>query len=307
MELDAKSEWQEAYEDGPDRSSRSPARCRDSSTIWTRWKGVPLDTSGTTFRRSIRKRRSASAIRRRSRSRFLIASSRPAATRTTSSSTPSAAAARRLSRRRISGASGSASTFRPTACRVMAKRLRDVCDLPEDEKLWTDRARLRRARPAVDGGEAAQASRRSSSRTGRSSPSAASRTRRRSATWASTAASYPVSAAPKRAAKAATGELGFMDDWYPDPGEAEGQGRPPGHRRLRGRDDARGPRRRASSSPSTTPATPSESPPSTQDRPHHQALTVQEILEDESAKPGPTTMHTYALTVHPLCMSSRQT
>jgi len=24
----------------------------------------------------------------------------------------------------------------PTACRVMAKRLRDVCKLPEDEKLW---------------------------------------------------------------------------------------------------------------------------------------------------------------------------
>jgi hypothetical protein len=24
----------------------------------------------------------------------------------------------------------------PTACRVMAKRLRDICKLPEDEKLW---------------------------------------------------------------------------------------------------------------------------------------------------------------------------
>jgi hypothetical protein len=24
----------------------------------------------------------------------------------------------------------------PTSCRVMAKRLRDVCKLPEDERLW---------------------------------------------------------------------------------------------------------------------------------------------------------------------------
>ncbi|MFN0069207.1 MAG: hypothetical protein ACKVYV_16425 [Limisphaerales bacterium] len=28
------------------------------------------------------------------------------------------------------------SRFSPTACRVMAKRLRDVCGLPEDEPLW---------------------------------------------------------------------------------------------------------------------------------------------------------------------------
>ena len=56
--------------------------------------------------------------------------------------------------------------------------------------------------------------RRSSSRTGRSSPSAASPTKPRSATWASTAESIPSSLDADRQAQGA-GELDFMDDWYP--------------------------------------------------------------------------------------------
>jgi hypothetical protein len=42
-----------------------------------------------------------------------------------------------------------------TARRVKAKRLRDVCGLPESEPLWRA-GRGCRPRPAVDGGEAAR-------------------------------------------------------------------------------------------------------------------------------------------------------
>lgn len=38
----------------------------------------------------------------------------------------------------------------PTACRVMAKRLRDVCGMKEDEKALADWTGFCRARPAVD-------------------------------------------------------------------------------------------------------------------------------------------------------------
>ena len=39
----------------------------------------------------------------------------------------------------------------PTACRVMAKRLRDVCKLRENEDALAHRARVHRPRPAVVG------------------------------------------------------------------------------------------------------------------------------------------------------------
>ena len=43
----------------------------------------------------------------------------------------------------------------PTACRVMAKRLRDVCHLQEDEKALACWSWFHCSRPAVDGREAA--------------------------------------------------------------------------------------------------------------------------------------------------------
>jgi hypothetical protein len=99
----------------------------------------------------------------------------------------------------------------PTACRVMAKRLRDVCGLKEDEKLWEigrgfvvrdlpwSEAQLRK-RPAFEfenwavialGGIPNKAQVGDMGIDGRI---------------------YPVSAVPK---KAAADQLGFMDLWYP--------------------------------------------------------------------------------------------
>ncbi|HNQ22441.1 MAG TPA: DNA methyltransferase [Phycisphaerae bacterium] len=101
----------------------------------------------------------------------------------------------------------------PTACRVMAKRLRDVCKLREDEKLWragkgfivrdlpwTER-QLRLIPPfefenwavIALGGIPNKAQVGDMGIDGRI---------------------YPVSATPK-ASGAAAGELDFMDDWYP--------------------------------------------------------------------------------------------
>ena len=128
----------------------------------------------------------------------------------------------------------------PTACRVMAKRLRDVCHLREDETLW---------------------------RNGRASWCATCRGREEQLrkippfefeNWAVIALGgipnkaqvgdkgidgriYPVSAMPASPARDA-GELDFMDEWYPGPGEAEGSGRAPGHRRLRNGHEPRQPK-----------------------------------------------------------------
>ena len=99
----------------------------------------------------------------------------------------------------------------PTACRVMAKRLRDVCKLPEDEKLWQvgrgfvvrglpwNEAQLRKLPPfefenwavIALGGMPNKAQVGDMGIDGRI---------------------YPVSAAPKKAGK---GDLAFMDNWYP--------------------------------------------------------------------------------------------
>jgi DNA modification methylase len=99
----------------------------------------------------------------------------------------------------------------PTACRVMAKRLRDVCKLREDEKLW------RAGRGFIV----------------RDLPWSAEQLRKMPPfefeNWAVIALGgipnktkvgdmgidgriYPVSATPK---KRGAGELAFMDDWYP--------------------------------------------------------------------------------------------
>lgn len=101
----------------------------------------------------------------------------------------------------------------PTACRVMAKRLRDVCGLPEDEKLWK-----------VGRGFVV-----------RDLPWSESQLRKlppfEFENWAVIALGgipnkvqvgdmgidgkiYPVSAAPDKKARD-TGHLDFMDDWYP--------------------------------------------------------------------------------------------
>ena len=96
-----------------------------------------LQACGTTFdARSSSGARNDSATRRKSRWHCWNASSSPAATPTTSCSTPSAAAARRWSRRENLGRQWIGIDISPTACRVMAKRLRDVCHIAEDEKLW---------------------------------------------------------------------------------------------------------------------------------------------------------------------------
>jgi hypothetical protein len=113
----------------------------------------------------------------------------------------------------------------PTACRVMAKRLRDVCGLPENETLWKIAAWLRRARPAQNRKELREISRRLNLRTGRSSPSAAFRTKCRSATWALMAASIRFHPAPRRAQ---TGRRTRIErTLVSDPGETDGQSWPP--------------------------------------------------------------------------------
>jgi len=101
----------------------------------------------------------------------------------------------------------------PTACRVMAKRLRDVCSMREDKNLWRagrgfvvrdlpwSEEKLRKLPPfefenwavIALGGVTNAAKVGDMGIDGRI---------------------YPVSAMPKKTGKAA-GELGFMDDWYP--------------------------------------------------------------------------------------------
>ena len=98
----------------------------------------------------------------------------------------------------------------PTACRVMAKRLRDVCKIKEDEKLWQiGRGFVVRDLPWTKRNCAN--SRHLNLRTGPLSLWAAFPTTPRSAIWASTAESIP-SRPCRRKDK---GELDFMDVWYP--------------------------------------------------------------------------------------------
>ena len=78
----------------------------------------------------------------------------------------------------------------PTACRVMAKRLKKDTLLKEDEKLWhVGRGFIVRDLPKTE--EELRNIRHSSSRIGRSSPSAGRRTRAKSATWESMAGFIP--------------------------------------------------------------------------------------------------------------------
>jgi len=73
----------------------------------------------------------------------------------------------------------------PTACRVMAKRLRDVCKLPEDEKLWrVGRGFVVRDLPWSESN--CERFHRLNLKTGLSSRSAEFRTRRKSVIWGST-------------------------------------------------------------------------------------------------------------------------
>ena len=110
----------------------------------------------------------------------------------------------------------------PTACRVMAKRLRDVCGVREDERLWRIGRGLRRPRPAVDARR-----------------SCASIPPFEFENWAVIALGgipnkaqvgdmgidgriYPVS---RHAEEAENGELRLHGRLVSDPGQAEGQGR----------------------------------------------------------------------------------
>ena len=99
----------------------------------------------------------------------------------------------------------------PTACRVMAKRLRDVCRLREDENLWLHgKGFVVRDLPWTE--KQLRTFRPSSLRIGQSLRSAASPTRPRWAIWGSMGA-YSRRLRARRRKKA--GQLDFMDDWYP--------------------------------------------------------------------------------------------
>ena len=101
----------------------------------------------------------------------------------------------------------------PTACRVMAKRLRDVCKLREDEKLWSigrgvvvrglpwTEAQLRRIPPFEFENWAVIAL-------------AGTPNKAQVGDMGIDGRVYPISAMPKASGKQA-GELDFMDEWYP--------------------------------------------------------------------------------------------
>lgn len=101
----------------------------------------------------------------------------------------------------------------PTACRVIAKRLRDVCGLPEDEQLWKagrgfvvrdlpwSEDKLRKMPPFEFENWAVIALGGIPNKTQVGDMGIDGRI-------------YPASAAPKKLGKA-TGHLDFMDDWYP--------------------------------------------------------------------------------------------
>jgi SAM-dependent methyltransferase len=101
----------------------------------------------------------------------------------------------------------------PTACRVMAKRLRDVCRLPEDEKLWRagrgfvvrdqpwSENQLRKIPPFEFENWAVIALGRIPNKAQVGDMGIDGRI-------------YPVSSMPTRSGKTA-GELDFMDVWYP--------------------------------------------------------------------------------------------
>jgi DNA modification methylase len=101
----------------------------------------------------------------------------------------------------------------PTACRVMAKRLRDVCGLPEDEKLWKigrgflvrdlpwSEEKLRKIPPFEFENWAVIALGGIPNKTQTGDMGIDGRI-------------YPASTTPAKKGKA-TGHLDFMDDWYP--------------------------------------------------------------------------------------------
>jgi hypothetical protein len=101
----------------------------------------------------------------------------------------------------------------PTACRVMAKRLRDVCDLAEDEKLWKagrgfvvrdlpwSEEKLRKLPPFEFENWAVIALGGIPNKTQVGDMGIDGRI-------------FPAGATPEKRGKA-TGHLDFMDDWYP--------------------------------------------------------------------------------------------
>lgn len=101
----------------------------------------------------------------------------------------------------------------PTACRVMAKRLRDVCGLPEDEKLWKagrgfvvrdlpwSEDKLRKMPPFEFENWAVIALGGIPNKTQVGDMGIDGRI-------------YPVTASPEKKTRG-TGHLGFMDVWYP--------------------------------------------------------------------------------------------
>jgi hypothetical protein len=105
----------------------------------------------------------------------------------------------------------------PTACRVMAKRLRDVCALPESEPLWrAGRGFVVRDLPWTPFWTAVASAARHRFRTRGKSPdgiaSSCARKRRRRSRSAGALQDVSSSAAPR---KQQEGELGLKERWYP--------------------------------------------------------------------------------------------
>ena len=107
----------------------------------------------------------------------------------------------------------------PTACRVMAKRLRDDCGSARRRKALADRTRLCGPRPPWTE-EKLRKYPRSNLRIGRSSRSAAFRTKPKSATWGLTDASFR--SARCRTPRRAHRRNGIHGGVVSDSGEAEG-------------------------------------------------------------------------------------
>jgi len=151
--------------------------------------GVPLQTYWDDIKPVISAATSGSATRPKSPCHCWSGSSRRLRMRTTLSSMPSAAVERLWSPHKTSTANGS-DRHLPTACRVMAKRLRDVCKMREDENYWLHgKGFVVRDLPWTE--KQLRTIPRSNSRIGPSLHWVAFRIRRKSATWESTGASIP--------------------------------------------------------------------------------------------------------------------
>ena len=172
-----------------------------------------LAASGTTSTRSTRRQRSPSAIRRRSRLPCLSESSRPAATTNDivldafCGCGTALVAAQNLGRQWI-GIDISPDRL-PRHGQAAARRLRH----PGGREALADRPRLRRPRPAVDGGAAARDSavrvrELGRHRPGRHSQQGAGRRHGHRRPHLSPSR-------PRRRSAARPGELDFMDVWYP--------------------------------------------------------------------------------------------